>query len=98
MPELKLDLKTLGSIRLMPLETSALFLPFGRPVADYLRELAGNQNGTRELLKQDPVDFSTAVLWTKSISSLLRTTGFGDLEPEGLAQIAAERPVPAVAD
>jgi hypothetical protein len=36
MPELKLDFKNLGAIRLMPLDTTSMFLPFGRPIADYL--------------------------------------------------------------
>ena len=85
MPELKLDFKTLGAIRLMPLETSSLFLPFGQPVADYVRGLAGNQNGTRALVKQGSIEFLPRIRWTESTSGMLRTTGFGELEREGNA-------------
>jgi hypothetical protein len=107
MPELKLDFKNLGAIRLMPLDTANLFLPFGRPIADYLRGLAGNQNGTRALLKQGYIDFLPQIRWTESTSRMLRTTGFGELEREGvvesagvaaLASAVAEPPDPAVAD
>src|SRR5579872_6708373 len=95
MPELKLDFKTLGAIRLMPLDTSSLFLPFGRPVADYVRGLTGNQNGTRTLLKQGSIEFLPRIRWTESTSGMLRTTGFGELEREGILAPAAGPAVPA---
>src|SRR5882724_13635658 len=89
MPELKPDLKTPGAIRLMDLDTSTLFLPFGRPIADYLRGAEGNQNGTRALLKQGSIDFSPAIRWSEFTSSGLGTTGFGELEREALEESAA---------
>ncbi len=95
MPELKPDLKTPGAIRLMELDTSTLFLPFGRPIADYLRGQA--VNGTRAALKQNAIDFLPLVRWTKTTSSQLRTTGFGELEQEALIP-AAEPADPGVAD
>ena len=76
MPELKLDFKKLGGIRLMPLDTTSMFLPFGRPIADYVRGLAGNQNGTRALLKQGSIEFLPRIRWTESRARMLRTTGF----------------------
>src|SRR5713101_6853114 len=98
MPDLKLDLKNPATIRLMELDTSTLFLPFGRPVADYLRGQAGNQNGTRAVLKQGAIDFSPLVRWSEFMSPRLRTTGFGELEQEGLAAAAAEPADPGAAD
>jgi hypothetical protein len=101
MPELKLDFKNLGAIRLMPLDTASLFLPFGRPIADYVRGLAGNQNGTRALLKQGSIEFLPRIQWTESTSRKLRTTGFGELEREGVVESAAvstEPRDPGVAD
>src|SRR5260370_333688 len=95
MSELKPGLKTPGAIRLMELDTSTLFLPFGRPVADYLRGQA--VNGTRAALKQGAIDFVPLVRWTKTTSSQLRTTGFGELEQEALIP-AAEPADPGVAD
>src|SRR4051794_20769847 len=92
MPDLKLDLKNPGSIRLMELDTSTLFLPFGRPIADYLRGAAGNQNGTRVLLKQVALDFSPVIRWSEFTSLRLRTTGFGELEREALHQPAQADP------
>src|SRR5256884_7813031 len=89
MPDLKLDLKNPGSIQLMELDTSTLFLPFGRPIADYLRGVAGNQNGTPALLKQGAIDFSPVIRWSELTSSRLRTTGVGELEREGFEQPAA---------
>src|SRR5260370_7470420 len=76
MPDLKLDQKSRGSIRLMALDTSTLFLPVGSPVADYLQGLVGNQNGTRALLKPSPIDFAPKIRWTQSTASVLCTTGF----------------------
>src|SRR3954452_19284359 len=84
MPESKLKLKDPGTIHLMALDTSSLFLPFGLPLADYLRGTAANQNGSRALLRQNPIDFEPAIRWNESIAVLLRTTGFGELEREGL--------------
>jgi hypothetical protein len=105
MPELKLDFKNLGAIRLMPLDTSSLFLPFGRPIADYVQGLAGNQNGTRALLKQGSIEFLARIRWTESTSRMLRTTGLGEMEREGIVEsaaasavVAAEPPDPSVAD
>src|SRR3954447_23813577 len=98
MPDLKLDLKNPGSIRLMELDTSTLFLPFGRPIADYLRGTAGNRNGTQALLKQGAIDFSPVIRWSELTSSRLRTTGFGDLEREAMDEPAAVDPDPGVAD
>src|SRR5262245_256544 len=101
MPDSKLDLKNPGSIRLMALDTSSLFLPFGHPVTDYLRGAAGSQNGTKAPLQQGPIAFSPDIRWNESISTLLRTTGFGEQEREGLAErstAAAETSEPAVAD
>src|SRR5712671_4319197 len=90
MPDLKLDLKNPATTRLMELDTSTLFLPFGRPIADYLGGQAGSQNGTRAELKQGAIDFSPLVRWT----------GFGELEQEGLTPAAAtaEPADPGVAD
>jgi hypothetical protein len=102
MPELKLDFKNVGGIRLMPLDTSSLFLPFGRPIADYVRGLAGNQNGTRTLLKQGSIEFLPRIRWTESTSGMLRTTGFGGSEREGIVEstttAVAEPADPGVAD
>jgi len=84
MPETKLKLKDPGTIHLMALDTSSLFLPFGRPIADYLRGSAGPQNGSRALLHQGAIDFSPVVRWTESMAALLRTTGFGELERDAL--------------
>src|SRR3954469_310469 len=99
MPETKLKLKDPGTIHLMALDTSSLFLPFGQPITDYLRGSAGNQNGSRALLKQGAIAFEPALRWNDSITALLRTTGFGDWKQEGLAQLSkavAEPPDPAV--
>src|SRR5215813_10828814 len=104
MTDSKLDLKNAGSIRLMELDTSTLFLPYGRPITEYLQGVVGNQNGTKALLKQGAIDFSPAIRWKECVSSHLRTTGFGELEREGLiestasAAAVAEPPDPAVAD
>src|SRR5437879_1321252 len=102
MTDAKLDLKNPGSIRLMELDTSTLFLPYGRPITEYLQGVVGNQNGTKVLLKQGAIDFSPAIRW-KDCASSLRTTGFGESEREGLiesttAAAAPEQPDPAVAD
>src|SRR5260370_39784635 len=100
MPELKLAFKPLGAIRLMPLDTSGLFLPFGRPVADYVRGL-GHQNGTRALVKQGSIEFLPRIRWTESTSGMLRATGFAELEREGILESAsapAESADPAAAD
>ena len=104
MPDLKLDFKNLGAIHLMPLDTPSLFLPFGRPIADYLQGLAENQNGTRELLKQGSIEFLPQIRWTESISRMLVATGFSEVEKEGIvesaavpAKLAAKSPDPAVA-
>src|SRR5260370_17698750 len=94
MSELKPGLKTPGAVRLMELDTSTLFLPFGRHIADYLRGQA--VNGTRAALKQNAIDFLPLVRWTKTTSSQLRTTGFGELEQEALIP-AAEPAAPALA-
>lgn len=83
MPDLKIDFKNLGTIRFMPLDTSSLFLPFGRPVADYLRGAVESQNGARAVLRPGAIDFAPAIRWTASTASGLRTTGFGELEREG---------------
>src|ERR1700722_8179238 len=109
MPDLKLDFKNLGAINLMPLDTPSLFLPFGRPIADYVRGLAENQNGTRELLKQGSIEFLPQIRWTESISRMLVATGFSEVEKEGIVESAAvsaklpakspaKSPDPAVAD
>src|SRR5262245_25571741 len=101
MPELKLDLKNPGSIRLMQLDSSTLFVPYGRPVTEYLRGTIGNQNGSKALLNRIAIDFSPAICWKNSTSLKLRTTGFGELEQEGLVESAAppaEPPEPAVAE
>src|SRR5262249_49964585 len=102
MTETKLDLKNAGSIRLMELDTSSLFLPYGRPITEYLQGVVGSQNGTKALLKQGAIDFSPAIRWKDCASSRLRTTGFGELEREGLVESTApdvaEPPDPAVAD
>src|SRR5882724_615978 len=100
MTDSKLDLKNPGSIRLMELDTSTLFLPYGRPITEYLQGVVGNQNGSKTLLKQGAIDFSPAIRWKDCASSHLRTTGFGELEREGLIESAApaEPPDPAVAD
>src|SRR6476660_2062439 len=98
MPDSKLDLKNLGTVRLMEIDTSTLFLPYGRPITDYLLGAAGNQNGTRALLKQGAIDFSPAILWSDFTASRLRTTGFGELEREGLIPSAPAPAEPAVAD
>src|SRR5215467_12457450 len=103
MPDLKLDYKNLGSIHLMPLDTSGLFLPFGRPIAEYLKGQVGNQNGSRILSRPGPIDFSPLIRWTESTAAGMRTTGFGELEREGLAETEAPAaatapPDPGVAD
>src|SRR6266487_3646673 len=101
MPELKIKLKDPGAIHLMALDTSSEFLPFGRPVSEYLRGTEGNQNGSRALLNQGPIPFSPAIRWNESIGALLRTTGFGGSEQEEIAEpvtAPAESPDPAVAD
>ena len=105
MPELKLDFKNLGAIRLMPLDTTSMFLPFGRPIADYVRGAAGNQNGTRTLLKPGSIEFLPRIRWTESTARMLRTTGFAEVEVEAkteeiveLAAGPAEPRDPAVAD
>ena len=101
MPELKIDFKNLGAIRLMPLDTTDMFLPFGRPIGDYLRGLAGNQNGTRALLKQGSIEFLPRIGWTEGASGVLRTTGFGELEREGMVESEggpAEPADPGMAD
>src|SRR6266850_739486 len=99
MTDAKLDLKNAGSIRLMELDTSTLFLPYGRPITEYLKGVVGNQNGSKALLKQGPIDFSPAIRWKNCASSHLRTTGFGELERERPIESAApaETPDPAVA-
>jgi hypothetical protein len=86
MPELKVDFKNLGAIRLMPLDTTSMFLPFGRPIADYVRGLVGTQNGARALLKQGSIEFVPRIGWTESTSRMLRTTGFGEQEREGIVE------------
>src|SRR5260370_17861472 len=86
MTDTKLELKEAGSIRLMELDTSTLFLPYGRPITEYLQGVVGNQNGSRVLLKQGAIDFSPAIRWKDCASSRLRTTGFGELEREGLIE------------
>src|SRR5947208_10277209 len=101
MTDAKLDLKNPGSIRLMELDTSTLFLPYGRPITEYLQGAVGNQTGTTVLLKQGAIDFSPAIRW-KDCASSLRTTGFVDLDREGLiesttAAAAPDQPDPAVA-
>ena len=108
MPELKVDFKNLGAIRLMPLDTTSMFLPFGRPIADYLRGLVGTQNGARALLKQGSIEFVPRIGWTESTSRMLRTTGFEEQEREGIVEstvvsavVSAEPaapPDPGVAD
>src|SRR4029077_19174632 len=101
MPELKLDFKNLGAIRLMPLDTTGMFLPFGRPIADYVRGLAGNQNGTRTLLKQGSIEFLPRIRWTEFTGRMLRTTGFAEVETEAIMEPApgpATPRDPAVAD
>ncbi|MGH9660223.1 MAG: hypothetical protein ACRD96_16860, partial [Bryobacteraceae bacterium] len=65
MPETKIDFKKLGTINLLPIETSGLFLAFGRPVSDYLRGAAGNENGTRRWVKPSAVEFPTEVVWSE---------------------------------
>ena len=101
MPESRLDLNKLGAIRLMPLDTTSMFLPFGCPIADYVRGVAGNQNGTRALLRQGSIEFLPRVRWTESTARMLRTTGFADLateEPLESAAKSAAPPDPVVAD
>src|SRR6185369_11139729 len=101
MPDSKIDLKNAGSLRLMDLDTSTLFVPYGRPINEYLLGIIGNQNGTKALLNQAAMDFSPEVHWRNSTSSTLRTTGFGELEPERSVEAAApaaERCDPAAAD
>src|SRR2546426_6661308 len=97
MPESKINVKNPDSIRLMELDTSTLLHPYGRPITEYLLGVVGNQNGTKALLKQGAIDFSPAIRWKDSASSRLRTTGFGELEREGLIEstAAAEPPDPA---
>src|SRR5436305_884932 len=100
MPELKLDFKNLGAIRLMPLDSTSLFLPFGRPIADYVKGVAGNQNGTHALLKQSSIEFLPQIRWTESMSRTLRTTGFAEVKIEAIVETAAaptQAPDPAVA-
>ena len=80
----------------MALDTSSLFLPFGLPLADYLRGAAANQNGARALLRPAAIDFTPAVRWNDSIAALLRTTGFGELERDGLTpSVRVAPPEPA---
>src|SRR5437867_10106642 len=99
MPDSKLDLKPPGSIRLMDLDTSTLFVPFGRPITEYLLGVVGNQNGTKLLLKQGAIDFAPAIRWKDSTAGRLSTTGFDQIEGEGLIESAAAEPAdPAVAD
>src|SRR5678815_2461928 len=101
MPDSKIDLKNAGPIRLMELETSTLFVPYGRPITEYLLGMAGNQNGSKALLNRIALDFSPAIHWKNSTSFKLRTTGFGELERDGLVESAApaaEPADPAVAD
>ena len=95
MPDLKIDFKNLGTIRLLPLDTSSLLLPFGRPIADYLRGVTGAQNGTRALVRQGATDFSPLIRWTASTVLVMRTTGFGDLERAGVIESAAKPAGPA---
>jgi len=96
MSDTKLKLKDLGTIHLMALDTTSLFLPFGRPISDYLRGGAGTQNGSRAFLKRCAVDFSPVVRWDESIAALLQTTGFGELERDGMAE--SELAPPAASD
>src|SRR5579872_4125911 len=99
MPELKIDQKIQGQIRMMPLDTSSLFLPFGRPVTEYLLGEVGSQNGTRVLLRQAPLEFPPTIRWTASTARSLRTTGFGDVERDWFVESAiVAEPEPAVAD
>ena len=58
MSDTKLKLKDLGTIHLMALDSTSLFLPFGRPISEYLRGEAGNQNGSRAFLNRGAIDFS----------------------------------------
>src|SRR6185295_299440 len=94
MSDTKLKLKDLGTIHLMALDTTSLFLPFGRPISDYLRGEAGTQNGSRVFLNRGAIDFSPVIRWEESIACLLQTTGFGELEREGLVESETE-PEPA---
>ncbi|MEO7651802.1 MAG: hypothetical protein ABIZ80_15160, partial [Bryobacteraceae bacterium] len=75
MPELKTSLKNLGPIRLLALDTSTLFLPFGRPVADYLRGGSAVTGGLEKLLRPGVLEFALEVRWSGSLAAWLRTTG-----------------------
>lgn len=77
MPELKIDFKNLGPIRLLPIDTASLFLPFGRPVADYVSGVVGAENGLRKMSRQGAMDFPITVSWS-SIEGSLSTTGFDE--------------------
>jgi len=101
MSDTKLKLKDLGTIHLMALDGTSLFLPFGRPISEYLLGNAGTQNGSRVFLNRGAIDFPAVVRWEESIASLLQTTGFGELERAGLVEpepAPAAEPDPGMAD
>lgn len=85
----KIDFKKLGPIRLMPLDTAALFMPFGRPVADYLRAGAGKGSG---LTRHPALEFESSVAWQESLDALVRATALAEEEPP--VQPAAPEPEP----
>src|SRR5258708_28207439 len=98
MTDTKLDLKNAGSIRLMELDTSTLFLPYGRPITEYLQGVGGNQNGSRARLRQGATTFPPPIRWKTSAPPPLPPTEFADLHRKGWTKSppppGAGRPIP----
>ncbi len=73
------DFTKTGAIRLLPLDTTSFFLPFGRPVIDYIRGAAGRDNGLGRLAAREAFDFPFEIGWRQSTVERLVPDG---LEPE----------------
>ncbi len=82
MTKLEVDFKKAGPIRLLPLDTSSLFLPFGRPVGDYIRGVAGRENGLWKLTRQEPLEFPVEILWRRMTVSGLTVSSLDQGEDE----------------
>ncbi|MGH9659421.1 MAG: hypothetical protein ACRD96_12815, partial [Bryobacteraceae bacterium] len=71
--------------------TSGLFLAFGRPVSDYLRGAAGNENGTRRWVKPSAIEFPTEVVWSELAAFTL------ELEDSAAPPVAEPAGTPSMA-
>ena len=83
------DFTKVGGIRLLPLDTASFFLPFGRPVNDYLRGTAGRDNGLRRLAEQEALDFPFEISWRMSTADRLVLDGV-DPEREARQSLAPD--------